>query len=135
MGDDALGFGHRARDFGRVRSGPRPGRAPADHVRERAVASGLTAAQATALREMTGPMTMRELSERMSREPSDATFVVDKLEKQGLVERRPHPADRRAKHQRRHRHRHRHRQAARVPRSRNRRPTRGFPAIHERLMG
>ncbi|GAA4069297.1 MarR family winged helix-turn-helix transcriptional regulator [Actinomadura miaoliensis] len=70
----------------------------ADHVRERAVALGLTAAQATALREMTGPMTMRDLAERMSCEPSNATFVVDKLEKQGLIERRPHPTDRRAKH-------------------------------------
>lgn len=70
----------------------------ADHVRERAVTLGLTAAQATALREMTGPMTMRELAERMSCEPSNATFVIDKLEKQGLVERRAHPTDRRAKH-------------------------------------
>ncbi|MCP2341402.1 MarR family winged helix-turn-helix transcriptional regulator [Actinomadura rupiterrae] len=70
----------------------------ADHVRQRAVALGLTAAQATALREMTGPMTMRELAERMSCEPSNATFVIDKLEKQGLVERRAHPTDRRAKH-------------------------------------
>src|SRR3954452_9351986 len=69
----------------------------ADHVRERAVTLGLTAAQATALREMTGPMTMRELAERMSCEPSNATFVVDKLEKRGLIERRPHPTDRRAK--------------------------------------
>ncbi|MFJ6851909.1 MarR family winged helix-turn-helix transcriptional regulator [Streptomyces sp. NPDC091271] len=70
----------------------------ADHVRTRAVPLGLTAAQATALREMTGPMTMRELAERMSCEPSNATFVADKLEKQGLVERRAHPTDRRAKH-------------------------------------
>ncbi|MFI7382837.1 MarR family winged helix-turn-helix transcriptional regulator [Streptomyces sp. NPDC049813] len=70
----------------------------ADHVRARAVALGLTAAQATALREMTGPMTMRELSERMSCEPSNTTFIVDKLEKRGLVERRAHPTDRRAKH-------------------------------------
>lgn len=70
----------------------------ADHVRERAVTLGLTAAQATALREMTGPMTMRELADRMSCEPSNATFVIDKLEKQGLVERRAHPTDRRAKH-------------------------------------
>ncbi|MGI5208087.1 MarR family winged helix-turn-helix transcriptional regulator [Spirillospora sp. CA-108201] len=69
----------------------------ADHVRERAVALGLTAAQATALREMTGPMTMRELADRMSCEPSNATFVIDKLEKRGLVERRAHPTDRRAK--------------------------------------
>ncbi|MEV0521862.1 MarR family transcriptional regulator [Streptomyces sp. NPDC050439] len=70
----------------------------ADHVRQCAVTLGLTAAQATALREMTGPMTMRELAERMSCEPSNATFVIDKLEKQGLVERRAHPTDRRAKH-------------------------------------
>ncbi|MFI6122965.1 MarR family winged helix-turn-helix transcriptional regulator [Streptomyces sp. NPDC051064] len=70
----------------------------ADHVRVRAVALDLTPAQATALREMTGPMTMRELAERMSCEPSNATFVIDKLEKLGLVERRAHPTDRRAKH-------------------------------------
>ncbi|GLW69614.1 MarR family transcriptional regulator [Kitasatospora phosalacinea] len=69
-----------------------------EHVRRRAVPLGLTAAQATALREMTGPMTMRELAERMSCEPSNATFVVDRLERQGLVERRAHPTDRRARH-------------------------------------
>ncbi|MFC5720603.1 MarR family winged helix-turn-helix transcriptional regulator [Streptomyces gamaensis] len=69
----------------------------ADHVRERAARLDLTAPQATALRELTGPMTMKELAERMTCEPSNATFVVDKLEKQGFVERRPHPADRRAK--------------------------------------
>lgn len=67
------------------------------HVRERAGKLGLTAAQATALRELTGPMTMSELAERMSCEPSNATVVVDKLESQGLLERRPHPSDRRAK--------------------------------------
>ncbi|MEV6686561.1 MarR family transcriptional regulator [Streptomyces sp. NPDC051130] len=69
-----------------------------EHVRERASTLGLTASQATALREMSGPMTMRELAERMSCEPSNTTFVVDKLEKQNLVERHPHPTDRRAKH-------------------------------------
>jgi MarR family transcriptional regulator, organic hydroperoxide resistance regulator len=68
-----------------------------EHVRRRAVAVGLTAAQATALRELTGPMTMRELAERMSCEPSNATFVVDKLERRGLIERRAHPTDRRAR--------------------------------------
>ncbi|MER7341555.1 MarR family transcriptional regulator [Streptomyces sp. NPDC000075] len=69
-----------------------------EHVRARAATLGITAAQAVALREMTGPMTMRELAERMNCEPSNATFVVDKLEKNGLVERRPHPTDRRARH-------------------------------------
>ncbi|KAB2382731.1 MULTISPECIES: MarR family winged helix-turn-helix transcriptional regulator [Actinomadura] len=68
-----------------------------EHVRERAATLGLTGPQATALRELTGPMTMRDLADRMSCEPSNATFVVDKLEKRGLVERRPHPQDRRAK--------------------------------------
>jgi DNA-binding MarR family transcriptional regulator len=68
-----------------------------DHVRERAVKLGLTAAQATALRELTGPMTMTELAERMSCEPSNATFVIDRLETQDLIERRAHPTDRRAK--------------------------------------
>jgi DNA-binding MarR family transcriptional regulator len=69
-----------------------------EHVRGRAVKLGLTTAQATALRELTGPMTMSELAERMSCEPSNATYVIDKLENQGLLERRPHPTDRRAKH-------------------------------------
>ncbi|MFD6876332.1 MULTISPECIES: MarR family winged helix-turn-helix transcriptional regulator [unclassified Streptomyces] len=70
----------------------------AEHVRERAATLGLTSAQAVALREMSGPMTMRDLAERMSCEPSNTTFVIDKLEKQRLVERHPHPTDRRAKH-------------------------------------
>ena len=69
-----------------------------EHLRARAVKLGLTAPQATALRELSGPMTMGELAERMSCEPSNATFVVDKLENQGLIERRPHPTDRRARH-------------------------------------
>ncbi|MEI5101217.1 MarR family transcriptional regulator [Streptomyces sp. PmtG] len=67
------------------------------HVREHAATVGLTAPQAVALRELTAPMTLRELAERMSCEPSNATFVSDRLEEQGLVERRPHPSDRRAK--------------------------------------
>ncbi|WP_078868974.1 MarR family winged helix-turn-helix transcriptional regulator [Streptomyces sp. NRRL B-1347] len=67
------------------------------HVREHATALGLTAPQAVALRELTGPMTLRELAQRMSCEPSNATFVSDRLEEQELVERRPHPSDRRAK--------------------------------------
>ncbi|GAA3233500.1 MarR family winged helix-turn-helix transcriptional regulator [Nonomuraea helvata] len=67
------------------------------HIRERAGALNLTAAQAVALRELTGPLTMRDLADRMGCEPSNATFVVDRLEEQGIVERRPHPSDRRAK--------------------------------------
>ncbi|MEV1011082.1 MarR family transcriptional regulator [Streptomyces sp. NPDC049881] len=68
-----------------------------DHVRERAATLDLTGPQATALRELDGPLTMKQLAARMSCEPSNATFVVDRLEKRGLIERRPHPTDRRAR--------------------------------------
>jgi DNA-binding MarR family transcriptional regulator len=67
------------------------------HVRVRAATLGLTAPQGTALCELTRPMTLRELAERMSCEPSNATFVADRLEEQGYLERHPHPDDRRAK--------------------------------------
>jgi DNA-binding MarR family transcriptional regulator len=67
------------------------------HVRVRAATLGLTASQGVALRELTGPMTLRELAERMSCEPSNATFVADRLEEQGYLERHPHPGNRRAK--------------------------------------
>ncbi|MEU9454499.1 MarR family transcriptional regulator [Streptomyces sp. NPDC048277] len=66
-------------------------------MREWVTGLGLTVAQASALREMIGPMTMRELAGRMSCEPSNATVVIDKLENLRLIERRPHPTDRRAK--------------------------------------
>ncbi|MEU2287042.1 MarR family transcriptional regulator [Streptomyces sp. NPDC013178] len=66
-------------------------------MREWVTGLGLTVAQASALREMTAPMTMRELAGRMSCEPSNATVVIDKLETLRLIERRPHPTDRRAK--------------------------------------
>jgi len=66
-------------------------------VRDRVSELGLTVAQASALRELTGPMTMRELAERMSCEPSNATAVIDNLEQHELAQRSPHPTDRRAK--------------------------------------
>lgn len=67
------------------------------HLRVRAATLGLTASQGVALRELSGPMTLRELAERMSCEPSNATFVADRLEEQGYLERHPHPGNRRAK--------------------------------------
>jgi DNA-binding MarR family transcriptional regulator len=66
-------------------------------MREQVTGLGLTVAQASALRELTGPMTMRELAGRMTCEPSNATVVIDKLDQLQLIERRPHPTDRRAK--------------------------------------
>jgi len=65
--------------------------------RERVGKLGLTIGQASALRELTGPMTLRELAVRMACEPSNAIVVIDQLESQQLLERRPHPTDRRAK--------------------------------------
>jgi MarR family transcriptional regulator, organic hydroperoxide resistance regulator len=68
-----------------------------DHVGTCASTLQLTEAQAVALRELTGPMTSRELARRMSCEPSNVTYVVDRLAGLGLVERRPDAHDRRAK--------------------------------------
>ncbi|MFB9905763.1 MarR family winged helix-turn-helix transcriptional regulator [Allokutzneria oryzae] len=67
------------------------------HVRRVAEQLGLTATQVVAIRELSEPITARELANRMSCEPSNATFVLDRLEQQSLIERRPHPTDRRAK--------------------------------------
>jgi DNA-binding MarR family transcriptional regulator len=66
-------------------------------MRVRVAKLRLTTAQASALREFNGPMTIGELAGRMSCEPSNATVVIDGLEKLRLIERRPHPSDRRAK--------------------------------------
>jgi DNA-binding MarR family transcriptional regulator len=68
-----------------------------DHLRSHLHGMNLTASQAAALRELKTPLTMRELATRMACEASNVTFVVDKLELGGLVERTPHPDDRRAK--------------------------------------
>jgi DNA-binding MarR family transcriptional regulator len=67
------------------------------HVRRVAEELGTTPTQVVALRELSEPITARELATRMTCEPSNATFVLDRLEQQGLIERRPHPTDRRAK--------------------------------------
>ncbi|GAA4613645.1 hypothetical protein GCM10023195_59190 [Actinoallomurus liliacearum] len=67
------------------------------HVRAVADELGLTPTQVIALRELSEPITARELAKRMVCEASNATFVLDRLEEQGLIERQPHPTDRRAK--------------------------------------
>lgn len=67
------------------------------HVRRVAEQLDLTPSQVIALRELSEPITARELATRMSCEPSNATFVLDRLEQQALIRREPHPTDRRAK--------------------------------------
>lgn len=68
-----------------------------EHVRHCVADSELTSSQAIALRELGEPLSMRELANRMHCATSNVTFVIDRLEKHGLVTRRPHPTDRRAK--------------------------------------
>jgi MarR family transcriptional regulator, organic hydroperoxide resistance regulator len=67
------------------------------HVRGVAEKVGLTPAQVVALRELSEPITASELATRMHCEASNATFILDRLEHLGLLERRPHPSYRRAK--------------------------------------
>lgn len=67
------------------------------HVRRVAEQLDLTPSQVVALRELSEPITARELAGRMACEASNATFVLDRLEEQGLIQRQPHPTDRRAK--------------------------------------
>ncbi len=67
------------------------------HARRVADELGLTASQVIALRELSEPITARELAARMFCEPSNATFVLDRLEQLDLIRREPHPTDRRAK--------------------------------------
>ena len=59
---------------------------------------GLTAAEVNALACMRGgkPLGLRRLAEATGPRPSTLTGVVDRLERRGLVARRPHPEDRRA---------------------------------------
>jgi DNA-binding MarR family transcriptional regulator len=67
------------------------------HVRRVADLLGLTPTQVVALRELAEPITARQLATRMACEPSNVTFVLDRLEREGLARREPHPTDRRAK--------------------------------------
>ena len=51
-----------------------------------------------ALRRIAGrPMPMRELAGLLGMDPPNLTPVIDDLERSGLVERQPHPTDRRVK--------------------------------------
>jgi DNA-binding MarR family transcriptional regulator len=70
------------------------------HQRRRQVtdAVGMSFGRARALRRLAArPMSMRELADALEIEAPNATVVVDGLEAEELVQRRPHPTDRRAK--------------------------------------
>jgi DNA-binding MarR family transcriptional regulator len=71
-----------------------------DNERRRQVseALGMSFWRARALRRIAArPMPMGELAKMLGIDPPYMTIVVDDLQAQGLVERRPHPTDRRAK--------------------------------------
>lgn len=71
-----------------------------DHERRREAADalGMSFARVRAVRRIAQrPMSMREIAAVLDIDPANATPVVDDLESTGLVRRRPHPTDRRAK--------------------------------------
>jgi DNA-binding MarR family transcriptional regulator len=71
-----------------------------DHTRRRDVAEalGMSFGRTRALRRLARrPMSMREFADAMDIEAPNATTLVADLEAQGLVSRRPHPTDGRAK--------------------------------------
>ncbi|HWH96312.1 MAG TPA: MarR family transcriptional regulator [Baekduia sp.] len=71
-----------------------------EHDRKVAVseALGLSFARVRALRQLAAqPHTLRALAERLLADPPYVTLIIDDLEERGLVQRRPHPEDRRAK--------------------------------------
>jgi DNA-binding MarR family transcriptional regulator len=71
-----------------------------DHQRRREVAeaTGISFARTRALRRLARQaMSMGELAELLGTDPPNVTAIVADLESQGLVRRRPHPTDGRAK--------------------------------------
>jgi DNA-binding MarR family transcriptional regulator len=69
------------------------------HFGALAAEHGLSAIQAKILIKLDRiePVTMRALAGELQYDPSNLTTVIDRLEELGVVERRPHPRDRRVK--------------------------------------
>jgi MarR family transcriptional regulator, organic hydroperoxide resistance regulator len=68
------------------------------HMRSCISEMNLTLSQATAVWELGVPLTMKQLADAMCCEPSNVTFIIDRLEAQGLLERRLQSQDRRVKY-------------------------------------
>ncbi len=74
---------------------------PRDRMRSSlASAAGMTAADLDALEDLEadGPLTLRELGDRLALTSGAIRMLVDRLERAGWVERRRHPSDRRYTH-------------------------------------
>jgi len=71
-----------------------------DNQRRQAVsdAVGMPFGRVRALKRIApAPITLRDLAAALGVDPPNCTAIVDDLEARGLVERRPHPTDRRSK--------------------------------------
>lgn len=68
-----------------------------DWRRQVSEATGMPFSRFRALKRLKRERTLAELAEEMGTDAPAATVLVNDLEQRGLVERRPHPEDRRAK--------------------------------------
>ncbi len=66
-----------------------------ERIASQAAECDLSIPQAMLMRELDAPLSQRKLARRLHYDPSNITALADALEKRGLVERRPDPADRR----------------------------------------
>ncbi|MEA2685065.1 MAG: hypothetical protein QOE93_260 [Actinomycetota bacterium] len=67
------------------------------HFFQRSAEFDLSPQQAKAFRELSEPLSMGELAERLFCDASNVTGIVDRLEARGLVERQADPDDRRVR--------------------------------------
>ena len=68
-----------------------------DDAEERLAPYSLTLKHSWALHALDEPLSMRGLAERLGIDASYVTAIADQLEERGLIQRRPHPTDRRIK--------------------------------------
>jgi DNA-binding MarR family transcriptional regulator len=68
-----------------------------DHAEERLRPYGLSLKHSWALQALDQPMSMSALADRLGIDASYVTTIADQLEERGLIERQPHPTDRRIK--------------------------------------
>jgi DNA-binding MarR family transcriptional regulator len=69
-----------------------------DRRKEVCAALGVSFVRVKALRLLAaGPLTMRQLAEKLATDAPYTTLVVDDLQRRGLVTRGPHPTDRRSR--------------------------------------
>ncbi|HEU5205140.1 MAG TPA: MarR family transcriptional regulator [Candidatus Limnocylindrales bacterium] len=68
-----------------------------EHAERRLAPQALSLKHYWALHALDEPMSMGALGERLGIDASYVTTIADQLEERGLIERRPHPTDRRIK--------------------------------------